>query len=49
MALARRLFPALVAALFAAIPLGAQDAGTITGKVVDAPTQQPLADARCDS
>jgi TonB-linked SusC/RagA family outer membrane protein len=45
MALARRLFPALVGALFAAIPVSAQDApGTITGRVVDAPTQQPLAD-----
>ena len=45
MALARRFLPALVGVLFAAIPLGAQDApGTITGRVVDAPTQQPLAD-----
>src|SRR2546422_5590502 len=44
MALVRRLVLALVAGLFWAAPLGAQAAtGAITGKVVDASTQQPLA------
>jgi len=43
MALVRRLVLALVAGLFWAAPLGAQAAtGAITGKVVDASTQQPL-------
>jgi len=42
MALVRRLVPALVGLLWA-LPLGAQDStGTISGKVVDATTQQPL-------
>ncbi len=49
MTLARRLFPALVAAIAWAAPMGAQDptgaaTGTITGRVLDGPTQQPLAD-----
>src|SRR5437879_3503757 len=40
----RHLAPALVAALFLAVPLSAQDStGTITGKVTDQTTQQPLA------
>src|SRR3989442_15123632 len=44
MALVRRLVLALVAGLFWAAPRGAQAAtGAITGKVVDASTQQPLA------
>src|SRR6267154_1395094 len=44
MALVRRLVLALVAGLVWAVPLGAQEAtGAITGKVVDASTQQPLA------
>jgi iron complex outermembrane receptor protein len=44
MALVRRLVLALVAGLVWAVPLGAQEAtGAVTGKVVDASTQQPLA------
>src|SRR5438094_2460466 len=44
MRLVRHLVPALVAGLFWAVPLGAQETtGAVTGKVVDAPTQQPLA------
>src|SRR2546425_186995 len=44
MALVRRLVLGLVAGLVWAVPLGAQEAtGAITGKVVDASTQQPLA------
>ena len=44
MALVRRLVPALVAGLVWAVPLGAQESpGAVTGKVVDATTQQPLA------
>src|SRR2546422_1393247 len=44
MALLRRLVPALVAGLVWAVPLGAQESpGAVTGKVVDATTQQPLA------
>src|SRR2546427_1954708 len=44
MRLVRHLVPALVAGLFWAIPLGAQETtGAVTGKVVDATTQQPLA------
>src|SRR5258706_8423035 len=44
MALVRRLVPALVAVLFWAVPLGAQESpGAVTGKVVDITTQQPLA------
>ena len=44
MALIRRLVPALVASLVWAVPLGAQEStGAVTGKVVDASTQQPLA------
>src|SRR3989449_9136985 len=43
MALVRRLVPTLVAALVWAVPLGAQEAtGSVTGKVVDATTQQAL-------
>ncbi len=43
MALLRRLVPALVGCLLWAVPLSAQDStGTITGKVVDGTTQQPL-------
>jgi iron complex outermembrane receptor protein len=43
MALVRRLVPALVAGLFWAVPLGAQESpGAVTGKVVDVTTQQPL-------
>src|SRR5712691_11503816 len=43
MALVRRLVLALVAGLFWAVPLGAQESrGTVTGKVVDATTQQSL-------
>ena len=44
MARARHLLPALVGGLLLAAPLGAQGTtGTITGRVIDAPTQQPLA------
>src|SRR5438094_5520879 len=44
MRLVRHLVPALVAGLFWAAPLGAQETtGAVTGKVVDATTQQPLA------
>src|SRR6059036_1749195 len=44
MRLVRHLVPALVAGLFWAVPLGAQETtGAVTGKVVDATTQQPLA------
>jgi len=44
MRLVRHLVPALVAGLFWAVPLGAQQTtGGVTGKVVDASTQQPLA------
>src|SRR2546426_11735660 len=44
MALVRRLIPALVAVLFWAVPLSAQEStGAVTGKVVDVTTQQPLA------
>src|SRR5467141_2122452 len=40
----RHLVPALVAGLFWAVPLGAQESpGVVTGKVVDANSQQPLA------
>jgi iron complex outermembrane receptor protein len=43
MARFRRLFPALIGALLSSSQLGAQDAtGTITGRVMDGPTQQPL-------
>jgi TonB-linked SusC/RagA family outer membrane protein len=43
MVLVRRLVPALVAGLVWAVPLGAQEStGAVTGKVVDATTQQPL-------
>src|SRR5438552_16297470 len=44
MTLVRHLAPALVAGLFLAVPLSAQDStGTITGQVTDQTTQQPLA------
>ena len=44
MARARHLLPALVGGLLLAVPLGAQETtGTITGRIVDGPTQQPLA------
>src|SRR2546426_10851180 len=44
MALVRGLVPALLAGLFWAVPLSAQEAtGSVAGKVVDATTQQPLA------
>src|SRR5437870_1822218 len=44
MQLVRHLVPALVAGLFWAVPLGAQETtGAVDGKVVDATTQQPLA------
>src|SRR6266850_459033 len=44
MALVRRLVPALVAGLFWAVPLCAQESpGAVTGKVLDATSQQPLA------
>jgi len=44
MRLVRHLVPALIAGLFWAVPLGAQETtGAVTGKVVDATTQQPLA------
>src|SRR5437667_6947242 len=44
MRLVRHLVPALVAGLFWAVPLSAQQTtGGVTGKVVDASTQQPLA------
>src|SRR5437773_11150686 len=44
MRLVRHLVPALVAGLFWAVPLRAQESpGVVTGKVVDANTQQPLA------
>ncbi len=40
----RHLVPALIAGLFWAVPLRAQESpGVVTGKVVDANTQQPLA------
>ena len=43
MKIVRHLAPALVAGLFWAVPLGAQQsAGTIAGKVIDQTTQQPL-------
>src|SRR2546429_5187750 len=43
MTLVRHLALALVAGLFLAVPLSAQDStGVITGKVVDQTTQQPL-------
>lgn len=43
MRLVRHVVPALVAGLLWAVPLGAQETtGTVTGKVVDATTQQPL-------
>src|SRR5437870_3135857 len=43
MQLVRHLVPALVAGLFWAVPLGAQETtGAVAGKVVDATTQQPL-------
>ena len=43
MALVRRLVPAVVAGLFWAVSLSAQESpGAVTGKVVDATTQQPL-------
>src|SRR2546430_12939484 len=42
MTLVRHLAPALVAGLFLAVPLSAQDStGVITGKVVDQTTQKP--------
>src|SRR5947208_13337812 len=44
MKIVRHLAPALVAGLFWAVPLRAQDStGVIAGKVVDQTTQQPLA------
>src|SRR6266566_6482880 len=44
MQLVRHLVPALVAGLLWAVPLGAQETtGAVAGKVVDATTQQPLA------
>src|SRR5438034_11183433 len=44
MRLVRHLVPALVASLFWAVSLSAQQTtGGVTGKVVDASTQQPLA------
>ena len=44
MRLVRHLVPALVAGLFWAVPLSAQQTtGSVAGKVVDASTQQPLA------
>src|SRR5207245_11745861 len=44
MTLVRHLAPALVAGLFLAVPLSAQDStGSIAGKVIDQTTQQPLA------
>src|SRR5881398_3193853 len=44
MKIVRHLAPVLVAGLFWAVPLGAQDStGVIAGKVVDQTTQQPLA------
>src|SRR5438128_190473 len=44
MRLVRHLVPALVAGLLWAVPLGAQETtGAVAGKVVDATTQQPLA------
>src|SRR5438046_9404769 len=44
MRLVRHLVPALVAGLFWAVPLGAQKSpGAVTGKGVDANSQQPLA------
>ena len=42
MRLVRHFLLALVAGLFWAVPLGAQETGAVTGKVVDASTQQPL-------
>ena len=43
MTLVRHLASALVAGLFLAVPLSAQDStGSIAGKVIDAATQQPL-------
>src|SRR5213593_2728091 len=44
MKLLRHVVPALVAGVFCAVPLVAQEpTGSVTGKVVDASTQQPLA------
>ena len=44
MTIVRHLAPALVAGLFWAVPLGAQQStGTLAGKVIDQTTQQPLA------
>jgi TonB-dependent starch-binding outer membrane protein SusC len=45
MTVVRYAFTALVAGLFWAAPLSAQDAGTITGRVIDATTQRPLSGA----
>src|SRR5947208_16359664 len=43
MTLVRHLAPALVAGLFLAVPLSAQDStGVVAGQIVDATTQQPL-------
>jgi TonB-dependent starch-binding outer membrane protein SusC len=45
MAVVRRLALAILAAVFFAVPLSAQvGTGTITGRVVDSTTQQPLSD-----
>lgn len=44
MRLVRHLVPVLVGSMFWAVQLGAQDAGSITGRVVDGTTQQPLAE-----
>ena len=44
MARARHLLSALAGGLLLAVPLGAQETtGTISGRVIDGPTQQPLA------
>jgi len=42
MAVARKLFPAIVGALICATQVGAQQGGTISGKVVDSASAQPL-------
>jgi iron complex outermembrane receptor protein len=42
MAVARKFFPAIVGALMCATQVGAQQGGTITGKVVDSASAQPL-------
>jgi TonB-dependent starch-binding outer membrane protein SusC len=47
MALVRYVVPALIGGMFWALPLGAQEpTGTITGRVIDTTSQQPLSGVR---